>query len=102
MGSCQVPQISLMNFMNRFLFFKIISISRYLGQDEDVQMREKFEDMDLDMDEVMERIEKANGKLKALESNHDMIKKKLAKMASIITGMTINYILINTYFYFRF
>ena len=52
-------------------------------------MREKFEEMDLDMDEVLERIEKANGKLKNLESNHDMIKKKLAKMATIITGMIL-------------
>ena len=64
---------------------------RYLGQDEDVQMREKFEEMDLDMDEVLERIEKANGKLKNLESNHDMIKKKLAKMATIITGKSFPY-----------
>ena len=70
--------------------FKLVNCSfgRYLGQDEDVQMREKFEEMDLDMDEVLERIEKANGKLKNLESNHDMIKKKLAKMATIITGMS--------------
>ena len=49
-------------------------------------MREKFEEMDMDMEEIMERIDKANGKLKVLGSNHDMIKKKLVKMASIITG----------------
>ena len=59
---------------------------RYLGQDEDVQIREKFEDMDLDMEEVTERFDKATGKLKGLESNHNMIKKKLSLMASIITG----------------
>ena len=64
----------------------IKNLLRYLGQDEDVQMRDKFEEMDMDMEEIMERIDKANGKLKVLGSNHDMIKKKLVKMASIITG----------------
>ena len=57
-----------------------------MGQDEDVQMREKFEEMDMDMEEIMERIDKANGKLKVLGVNHDMIKKKLIKMATTITG----------------
>ena len=42
--------------------------------------------MDLDMEEVTERIDKSTGKLKVLESNHNMIKKKLSLMASIITG----------------
>ena len=42
--------------------------------------------MDLDMEEVDERITKASGSLKALEGNHDMIKKKLSKMASTIIG----------------
>ena len=42
--------------------------------------------MDLDMEEVTERFDKATGKLKGLESNHNMIKKKLSLMASIITG----------------
>ena len=43
--------------------------------------------MDLDMEEVTERFDKATGKLKGLESNHNMIKKKLSLMASIITGI---------------
>ena len=38
------------------------------------------------MEEVTERFDKATGKLKGLESNHNMIKKKLSLMASIITG----------------
>ena len=49
-------------------------------------MREKFEEMDLDMEEIDERMEKASGSLKTLEGNHDMIKKKLSKMASTIIG----------------
>ena len=38
------------------------------------------------MEEVTERFDKATGKLNGLESNHNMIKKKLSLMASIITG----------------
>ena len=72
-----------------FDFLYTFVCCRYLGQDEDVQMREKFEEMDLDMEDVMERMDNANGKLHVLDSNHDMIKKKLSKMASIITGMAL-------------
>ena len=61
-------------------------------------MREKFEEMDLDMEDVMERMDNANGKLHVLDSNHDMIKKKLSKMASIITGMAIQLFITNIYF----
>ena len=52
--------------------------------------------MDLDMEEVTERFDKATGKLKGLESNHNMIKKKLSLMASIITGKHTIKILLKT------
>ena len=81
-----------------FDFLYTFVCCRYLGQDEDVQMREKFEEMDLDMEDVMERMDNANGKLHVLDSNHDMIKKKLSKMASIITGMAIQLFITNIYF----
>ena len=59
---------------------------RYLGQDEDIHVRDKFEEMELDMEEIKERMDKTGGKLQVLEGNHDMIKRKLSRMASIIEG----------------
>ena len=58
--------------------------------------------MDLDMEEVTERFDKATGKLKGLESNHNMIKKKLSLMASIITGQkTIKRLLKSNFYDFK-
>ena len=51
------------------------------------------------MEEVTERFDKATGKLKGLESNHNMIKKKLSLMASIITGKHTIKILLKMNFY---
>ena len=52
-------------------------------------VRDKFEEMELDTDELKERMEKTNGKLQVLGGNHDMIKRKLSRMASIIEGSFI-------------
>ena len=65
---------------------------RYLGQDEDIQIRDKFEEMELDMEEIKERMDKSGGKLQVLEGNHDMIKRRLSKMASIIEGSCLLHI----------
>ena len=65
---------------------------RYLGQDEDIQIRDKFEEMELDMEEIKERMDKSGGKLQVLEGNHDMIKRRLSKMASIIEGSSLLHI----------
>ena len=59
---------------------------RYLGQDEDVDLQEKMEEMDLDIEDANERMSKAKGKLKSIESKHEVIKKNLVHLASIITG----------------
>ena len=67
---------------------------RYLGQDEDIKIREKFEELELDMEEVNERMDKTGGKLQVLEGNHDMIKRKLSRMASVIEGSSYVFILI--------
>ena len=42
--------------------------------------------MELDIEEAHERMDKAVGKLTALETNHDLIKRKLVFMASILSG----------------
>ena len=59
---------------------------RYLGQDEDVDIQEKLEDMELDIEDANERMGKARGNLKSLESKHDGLKKNLMHLASVITG----------------
>ena len=42
--------------------------------------------MELDMEEINERMDKTTGKLDVLGGNHDLVKKKLSRMASIIEG----------------
>ena len=46
--------------------------------------------MELDIEEAHERMDKAVGKLTALETNHDLIKRKLVFMASILSGAEHN------------
>ena len=52
-------------------------------------LRDKFEEMELDMEEINERMDKTTGKLDVLGGNHDLVKRKLSKMASIIEGFFI-------------
>ena len=44
----------------------------------------------MDIDDANERILKAKGKLKSLESKHDVVKKNLVQLASVITGSEQN------------
>ena len=46
--------------------------------------------MELDMEEINERMDKTMGKLEVLGGNHDMVKRKLSRMASIIEGFFID------------
>ena len=41
------------------------------------------------MEEINERMDKTKGKLDVLGGNHDGVKKKLSRMASIIEGFLI-------------
>ena len=72
--------------LNDFFQMFYIDLNRYLGQDEDAEMQEKMEDLELDIEEANERMGKARGKLKSMESKHDVLKKNLVQLASVITG----------------
>ena len=42
--------------------------------------------MELDIEDANERMNKAKGKLKSMESKHEVLKKNLIHLASVITG----------------
>ena len=74
---------------------------RYLGQDEDMELKEKLEDMKLDIEDTEERVGRARcakntnilsqfqlirGGLSAFGEKHDGIKRSLNGLAMLVTG----------------